>query len=82
LAVLKQSEFEFEIGRPRIIGTIKSGDWIIQAGPRRGSIEESPVEKRDFRKDRKIEWRQAAYVIAVNVHDIKITFDLLDERIE
>ena len=80
--VLKQSEFEFEIGRPRIIGTIKSGDWIIQAGRRRSRIEESLAEKRDFREDRKIERRQAAYVIAVNMHDIKFTFDLLNERIE
>ena len=75
-------EFECELWKPRMIRAVKSGDWIFQAGRRRSRTQETLVEEGNFRGNRKVERRDAAHVIAVNVDDMEVTLDLLDESIE
>lgn len=45
-------------------------------------MEKSPVEECNFGGIRKIERRDAAHVVAVNMDDIEVALDLLDNRTE
>src|ERR1700733_665557 len=76
------SKFEFKLRKPGIVGLVKSGKRIFQARWRRWRAEEALVEERNFWGDRKTGRRPASHIIAVNMHDVEVTLDLLDKGIE
>ena len=80
--MMTRLELEGEIRKLRIIGTVKSGDRISQAGWRGRGIEKALVEKGYFRRNRKVEGGDSSHVIAVNMHDVEVTLYFLDDRIE
>src|SRR5580700_1116041 len=81
-AMMTRLELEGEIRKLRIIGTVKSGDRISQAGWRGRGIEKALVEKSYFRRNRKVEGCDSSHVIPVNMHDMEIALDPVDEGIE